>query len=1121
MIEVELLESRGFGDDDVWISMVLGKDVQWCRLTRRETFVTPSFGGDRFLFQGGGGTVRFEAYRKTGKSRGDPPSPTTSVFGGMFSSKTLLREDKTFLGSCECTPWLERADEPLANFRWLRFETENWKRKGKKRRSSSLGPGVSAETPCFPSYSSPVSRRNQRREIRVAVLTKLGASDKAVAADACRRWFFRPFPIDGLAKRGAYQRANVVRVAVIRCSEKDPCQRPVFVAARVRDSSTDFHFDWPSLAGEARPNNASGRPVASTRVAKDGVFVQRLGVGVVGGFLPDYASLDLAILDTKRTVLGVASVPLGRTEPLDDDDDDDDEEELTEWIDLNGWKLRCSWRLDYDDTRDDREVRPFFDDELYGIDMDAELTGVSQFHGCEEKKILDDDEKNSEVVVRPVNALRVVVARARRITTQSQRNRKPRPRSLCGATVYHYASSVEARSTVARPPKGDGTVTWNECFEFAFEKERVSSAQEEMVRIVVGGDDFPPREVWADAPRHRVSRSWYELGGGAQVLIIAQRYFDDSLVAHDLRDVALDHLALAFPDLDKATVERVYDSTADLADACVALGALAAVRGGHCDDLAHVAASNATDLSWVVSPLVDKVPDPKNVASKLKRGFDSPLLLQNVPDDYDSDDMLLPPNDDEKKRRLLQRHKAGQMIRCSTMTSFMDKKEAVDVVQKAQLDDLAIDYVFRKRPKRTTRGSSLKKTTTGKKKNMIKKKQRSSKDVLDDDDDSVYEDDSSSDDEATVGFEYLDGVPNFSAASTAGDLDHPPSGMDDSDALLATAAVRRSSQKSRVRRRLVVRVRTECTDFGSDEEAKDDTTPKKMNDDKTYLTTVAARWDKTAFELAKVQVEVLRTPRDFATLRAGLVAKLTTDRTPPTTVPPLPTWVKTALHMKAKASTVSIAAGVATASVAGAIAIATGVAPLVAVTGGVALGAVALTGARKTAKASVKAKIDKALAQCRWLQDVQTVLQNWPDGHRKRAAIRFFKQFLAHGGDGTVYQRPRFRSQHGYLDLTAHSDPPSPPPVDYLDVTFDDDATPTNNPGVLNSEEHPPPPPPPVDYVVETAPFVPPPDYLTAEITAPGDIPRRPAPLPPQLLSEITKLERPKNPAPPPPPPGP
>ena len=163
------------------------------------------------------------------------------------------------------------------------------------------------------------------------------------------------------------------------------------------------------------------------------------------------------------------------------------------------------------------------------------------------------------------------------------------------------------------------------------------------------------------------------------------------------------------------------------------------------------------------------------------------------------------------------------------------------------------------------------------------------------------------------------------------------------------------------------------------------------------------RFKEGPFEFAQLDVDALRTPRDFVVLREGLLQRLNTSDS---SLPPLPPWVTTALRMKQRASTAATAAGVTAASLAAAVAVVTGTAPILAIGAGVLLVATVATTTRGATIARAEHDINP---DCTWLIDVKRALSgNSTAPHRNlRAAIFYLKLFLCHKATVAIYQRPR------------------------------------------------------------------------------------------------------------------
>uniref|UniRef100_A0A7S3K3C0 Uncharacterized protein n=1 Tax=Aureoumbra lagunensis TaxID=44058 RepID=A0A7S3K3C0_9STRA len=988
-------------------------------------------------------------------------------------------DEGRFLGWCQVTPWLETSsprggsnyneiEAELKAFRWIRLLTDSAPSQQQQQQKSSLVLRKSS----YISRGRSMSKGNQeessrgimhRRELRFAATAKV-YSEQLEQPDARRadvlRWFYRPY--GGLRRRRAFE-ANVLRLACVRAEPARVCclgaqlvvgtssNNSTILATRLLDTGDDLL----SIAA------AIGDTCSVTRLQRRAVFTQMLNLqppekaffnendetefsaqNKTSPFSAQKKSksiyLEVTLIDPEnRLVLGTGRVRVAETRQKRKSRPD------PEWIDLGTkCRVRIAWRWDYDETIDTSETRPFFDDELYGCEL-AELqrkeflksvnsgdkhdisTSLTRSSGdlltenAASNPLLTEDEP----ILRPVNVLRVVVARARGLfprLTGSVSTKRTKP--VCGATVFHYPKSsaaAETRSTLALAPGRDGSVVWNECFEFALDSAEICSALSENIRLIIGGgEEFPPAELSAEAPRHRVKRKWYALASGGQVLVIAGRFQDDHLEANDVRDLAVDQLAMAFPEMDRSVLERVYESCdRRLEESCIALGSLDAVpansSGTSADDKelldAHLAGSNATDLDWIMSPLLGQSAysrrplAPSSLSSIESGSSDDEEDFALFSDDVEELEISLSPSrrrnrqkstllfsssalsasaqrtsrslstmlgrpptaqstsrleltaeakltmEDEDavalKKALLLQDDRPKLIRVSAAASKVGHAEAAELLCGTSLTKLEMAYVLE-----------------GKKPGLAK--------------------------------------AHFRQAFSSG---LSPREIDQDENSLSTRRVRSN--------RLVVRVRTGGPDLALDTNDEDSCAAVQVeNSTNTLLRRLSSRFDRTGFELAKIEIDVERAPRDFQALRSGLLSKLDSS----VSLPALPPWVVRALRIKTKTRTASLAAGVATASIAAAVAVATGVAPVLAVSGGLALGAAALTGAtRKTAK-SLRQKLDADLARCTFLQDLQKALLLAEVGgacprHKLDDAFAFFKLFLTHGGMSRVYQRAKRR----------------------------------------------------------------------------------------------------------------
>ena len=185
------------------------------------------------------------------------------------------------------------------------------------------------------------------------------------------------------------------------------------------------------------------------------------------------------------------------------------------------------------------------------------------------------------------------------------------------------------------------------------------------------------------------------------------------------------------------------------------------------------------------------------------------------------------------------------------------------------------------------------------------------------------------------------------------------------------------------------------------------------------------------FEFAQLEVEVIRSARDFATLRGGLESRLGGYDD----LPPLPRWVRETISVEKKKKKLLKAAGIgiASTSLVFSVLAATAVAaPLVALVGGsVVVGcavgaAVQQDGGTDVIRSGLSKFIANVPAHHRnddddlWLEAVKHALQSSSHGvNDVQEAIAFFKYFLSHNGRSTVFQQvsptPR-RTRNHFFD---------------------------------------------------------------------------------------------------------
>lgn len=729
-------------------------------------------------------------------------------------------------------------------------------------------------------------KKEKRRELRVVVTSKVGGSDDDVGLASDAMLEWFPRPYP--PPRG--RRLNCARVAVVRATglPSSPCfvSARAIVTSQVRSGEYDA-FSMMMASGQD-PGRTVSKRLGTTSARSDGTWLQTLTLGLPKAWRPgDEVCVDVAVVRGK----GEAAMLLGRAAAHASDE--------PYWINVGpGVSLRLAVRIDYDERLDDSEDRPFFDGELF-------------------KTTIQNDREAS------INAVAVAIARANELFVN---------KAVASVRVGSSTKSTSQKTS------DDGLVVWNECLEFLG-----VNAASVVVEVAGHSIDVP-------VPKNVESRDWYEVGNGAVLLVVATRYCDATLFAENERAQAANYLSLAFPNVSRRDVERVYDSTRSLNQACVALGALAgaATNADDNDDLDLVAASNATDLRWAI----DQAPE-EEASTKL-----SPRKTGSIEDDDDAFQI---------KKAMLMANKP-QLMRCSTAASHLSKKDTIALLKVQPLGTLHVHYVFREQAP-----------------------------ALDYDGEEVP----------------VQGELDRGVSINSKHEDEVPLRDDSIVSSLPTAGV---SPQVRRKRRAFVTIRTWVN---AHDVKRDDL--------------IKAGWSKSHFELARLEIDVDRTPRDFVTLRQGLVGKTCDDH-----IPPLPKWVRRALNFKEKAQLASVAVGVATASLGAALAFATGVAPVLAIGGGLVAGAVAITGTHKTSKNAAKAKIDAELAQCVWVSDIVQYIMTQHD--KNTDAVLFLKLFLAHGGKCRLLQKPKdsVSSQNGLLNMDALREandadvpPPPPPEEDY------------------------------------------------------------------------------------------
>mmetsp|Transcript_24149 Transcript_24149/g.75523 ORF Transcript_24149/g.75523 Transcript_24149/m.75523 type:complete len:1043 (-) Transcript_24149:259-3387(-) len=958
VVEVEILDARGL-DQDCDLNRLEDKDthfyyeasmqlvssltgepihecgVQWVKLRhgRRMTFMTPRHAADRFVFGGVTSSsllaVRFDVFKKLVST-----SPGTK----QGSACRLI-------GVAEVTPWIvvdEKVEDESRYCRWVRLVEDTTLLGGKRpikgtqglfggrqRRAASKRPGTSSLSVAARASATPQTKR-QRSELRVSVTSKVGTGDAladAIAvADNRPQWFLQPKP--------AVDPPNVVRIAVIRSS--DVLSATAVVRARL--SANIEEVDDPSLFF-ANENSPVASMVAVTRPSPFGVWMETLELKVppkLAHLHRDAFYVDVAIMHRVMGSGGKSDELLLRRAVIPMANVSSDE---ACWIDFKpNVSLKLALRWDYNEVLDFRESRPFFDAERFELKPSGQdLVGSGRKKDKKEKK-------------KSCNAVRVVLARGRHpppsiattITNYAPKHALIVPGMRFAARVSLSLGGLKglapapqlSRVATVRP---DLTILWNECFEFVFPQESTTGQTSIRIDLIpldehLADEDQPGLAVVFEAPRNEVSRAWYdvmetdadgeltETPAGAQLQALGMRFYDSTLNQEDMRAIVTEALSFAFPEVDLRSIERVYDSTKDVADACVALSSLTASteRDSDIDSAMFVASCNATDLAWAIQPIKEEKEDDE--CTDVIRPSAGPTAAAAA-------SALTPINEDrgsmrdslnENRQKHLNWERQNRMKSATAL--MLTKGETIKLIKQHPVGALNIGIL---------NGGDRERAE-------------------------------SSDGESSVSSN-----SELSPIEERRTLILNPDGPD-------------AKQKRFRGRKTTVRVAATLTDTS----------------------------ERIRSMSIKIDVAVDRTPRDFVTLRSGLVAKLGQGED---AVPQLPKWIRKALRIKLKTQRVSIATGVGAASGAAAAALVTGVAPVLILPGAVGIGLAVCSGSAHVTESMLKREIQKDIAQSTWLASVAHALASntTASNNRLSDAVMFFKQFMAHGAICTMHKPPR------------------------------------------------------------------------------------------------------------------
>lgn len=968
VVEVEVVDARGLdlqdaveeSESDLYfyeasmqlVSSLTGdpipeSGVQWVKLRRgrRMTFMTPRWSPDKFVFGGVTASsllaVRFDVFRKK-----------------MGPNKMM--QSCQLIGIAEVTPWIvvkeDVGGEDAASryCRWVRLVEDTTQLPG-KRRGSSYEKGTQGlfgsrrtKRAALASSSSPQQQQDaptkakrQRSEIRVKVTSKIGTgdslADSIAVADANPKWFTQPKP--------AVDPQNVVRIAVLRSSEVLSANS--VVAARLTDNIQDV--DDPSVFF------GDGDDIAVTRPSSFGVWMQTIELAVPkklekrdrNDFFVDVAVMHRVVTGAGKNhgdqlLLRRAVVPMANV--LSDDPC---------WIDFkpNG-SLKLALRWDYDETLDRDESRPFFDCERFGDMVEG-----------------GPPRRNSKKKKKPCNAVRVVVARARNLPTsiESPSMKSASPPALVPGDKYsaRVSLSLGGLSGLAPGPQNsviatvaqDGSLVWNECFEFVFPQESKTGTTsvrvdlEPLAESAYAGEDTKKQATRAavfEIPRVDVSRRWHEMmetdaegtptskSAGLQIEVLGTRFYDPTLNQEDMRSIVTEALSFAFPEVDLRSIERVYDSTKDVADACVALSSLTAStdRDSDMDSNLLVASCNATDLAWAIPPITEEKGDEDDEDDDDE---DDPLMSA-VPDVMARrENALAKKKNLERQRRLFNR----------TATAIMlTRDETVKLIKNHPISEVDIG-ILDGNPKTTNNGRQQASAEDGETSSVVSRR---------------------STNYSSTNGEYV----------SSPSLSSPSSGASELRQLQLNPEVSKRRPRGR---QTTVKISSTLED-----------TSEQIR----------------AVSTIKIDVAVDRTPRDFVTLRNGLIAKLGKKDD---AIPPLPKWVRKALRLPNTSRRAATVSGAGTAGIITAVALVTGfVAPVFVPPVALGVGVAFFASTDQVSQIVLRKEIQKEIAKSTWLSQVAQALaankcKAKPD--RLNDAVIFFKQFMAHGSVCTMHAPPK------------------------------------------------------------------------------------------------------------------
>eukprot|EP00633_Aureoumbra_lagunensis_P002445 CAMPEP_0197286098 /NCGR_PEP_ID=MMETSP0890-20130614/1546_1 /TAXON_ID=44058 ORGANISM="Aureoumbra lagunensis, Strain CCMP1510" /NCGR_SAMPLE_ID=MMETSP0890 /ASSEMBLY_ACC=CAM_ASM_000533 /LENGTH=907 /DNA_ID=CAMNT_0042754213 /DNA_START=87 /DNA_END=2811 /DNA_ORIENTATION=+ len=688
LIEVEIDNWRGIIDDvqttvneeayyvcslqlvDAKTGSTLEHEVKWYRFpgdTRQRSFLSRRYSRDRFAFPvlvhaNEIPNVRFEMFRKSSKRS-----------NSLSLSLNTQYQTSKLIGVAEITPLTAEQDE-YQYFRWIRLAADAHCLPGRtklnqeqRHQQTMLGWRKNRQNiaPAQTKHSASVKGIRMRKEVHVLATARQATGEKKIdliqAADSKKHWFVGlPVPVNI---------ANVVRIACIRTDDIFLSQQAI-IAARVKSSVEDIENDDVSVFFQATNKFTTSNNVAFTQRSTCGVWMQVLSVPIPPNIDKSSLVLDLAILhaantDSKRDVEPVLG---GRVcYPLDEVLHDE-----SVWLRIPpSASLKLAARLDYDEFRDFCESRAFFDSELEIGGRDPDVT----------KK---DYAQPTTVIPRQCNIVRIALARARKIRPAQLSSKVTNVGARIEIKGKNPHSRASQLASVQPLLNSSGAIVWNECFEFPLMNE--DGPLECFVTIF--GDD-PARQyssISLQLPNDgTVSRNWLSLGDSSfagELLIVASCDDDPSIRQNDAHWAITEALSYAFPDASIQTIERVFAATNSVEDACVALSTTMNDREkAPASDIDRelFASANATNLSWMVSPILEE------------RTTEFAALV-------DGDDMKMDEDEATARKKLeLKKNKLSHLTRSSSVIP-LTRMETIDLIKNQDANTMAFSLSILSKP---------------------------------------------------------------------------------------------------------------------------------------------------------------------------------------------------------------------------------------------------------------------------------------------------------------------------------------------------------------------------------------------------------------------------------------